>query len=338
MVGTLRFILALAVVATHLAASPALFHWGVFAVFGFYIISGYLMTQILCRTYHFDLRRFAVNRALRLYPQYWLVALLTLAVAWLSPEMSQFRRVWDSRGWGIQDVLGNLFIFPFEFYPPKFRIVPPAWSLAVEIVNYFMLWLFVARSRRNALVVVAIGVLYHAASLVAGAPWESRYSPWYAAALPFAVGALLFHFPLRSGGTWVAMIAAAAWIINLVACGFSTQLGGIAFDVYFYVNFALLVVLVASLMPSMNQQWRLDRILGDLSYPIFLTHWVVGYGVSALLFGTGRTGYDVLCAALPVIIALSVLLALVSGHWIEPWRDRVRDGRIRGVRPTELPP
>ena len=55
-------------------------HYGVFC---FFIISGYLITRILCETYAFSasgLARFALNRFLRLYPAYAVVFLLSLGL------------------------------------------------------------------------------------------------------------------------------------------------------------------------------------------------------------------------------------------------------------------
>lgn len=74
MLGLMRFILALLVVVSHLTgggASPFFAHWGIFAVFGFYLISGYLMTIILNEKYFFNFTTFALNRFLRLFPIYY---------------------------------------------------------------------------------------------------------------------------------------------------------------------------------------------------------------------------------------------------------------------------
>ncbi len=50
MLGTLRFVLALLVVLNHLWL-PVANKIGAHAVLGFYVISGFLMTRILCETY-----------------------------------------------------------------------------------------------------------------------------------------------------------------------------------------------------------------------------------------------------------------------------------------------
>lgn len=50
---------------------------GYYAVFGFFALSGYLMTHVLKEHYLKQpggIRRYLANRVLRIYPLYWLVA------------------------------------------------------------------------------------------------------------------------------------------------------------------------------------------------------------------------------------------------------------------------
>ena len=71
MLGTYRVILALMVVFQHLGKSYQL---GAYAVFTFFVISGYLMTYILNENYGYSLRgrmKYLLNRILRIYPVYW---------------------------------------------------------------------------------------------------------------------------------------------------------------------------------------------------------------------------------------------------------------------------
>ncbi len=75
MFGIYRYCLAFCVAISHLwggmIGGPA-----AYAVWGFYCLSGYLMTLILNEKYGFSprgLAKFAVNRALRIYPAYYVV-------------------------------------------------------------------------------------------------------------------------------------------------------------------------------------------------------------------------------------------------------------------------
>ena len=79
MFGTYRFLLACLVLVTHLAGVRCA---GAYAVFGFYLLSGYLMTLVLNERYGFSpngFGRYVANRALRIYPPY--LAILGFGVA-----------------------------------------------------------------------------------------------------------------------------------------------------------------------------------------------------------------------------------------------------------------
>lgn len=85
MFGTYQALLALMVVGQHIGGLPRI---GSYAVFGFYALSGYLMTFIMQNNYgysRFGIGKYALNRFLRIYPIYWVSiavsALLVMLIA-----------------------------------------------------------------------------------------------------------------------------------------------------------------------------------------------------------------------------------------------------------------
>ncbi len=115
MLGTLRLLLAVMVVFSHL--SGVISHLGVYAVFGFYVLSGYLMTAVLNGTYRFNARSFWTNRALRLLPIYYMVGTATIVVLFLFPnEAATFKDSWAASltSW---DYLANALLVPLPFVP-----------------------------------------------------------------------------------------------------------------------------------------------------------------------------------------------------------------------------
>src|SRR5678815_2707247 len=88
--GIYRTFLALLVVVTHLAGGFGTYA-GPVAVFAFYTLSGYLITRVVQRTYSngiAGLGAFAINRFLRLYPSYWVVTLVSLAIVLAFPRLA----------------------------------------------------------------------------------------------------------------------------------------------------------------------------------------------------------------------------------------------------------
>lgn len=80
MFGFLRLWLAVMVVVGHLFWLPDI---GRYAVFNFYILSGYLMTTVMHESYGYSSQgvgKFVGNRFLRLYPTYWAAALFSIVL------------------------------------------------------------------------------------------------------------------------------------------------------------------------------------------------------------------------------------------------------------------
>jgi peptidoglycan/LPS O-acetylase OafA/YrhL len=156
--GVLRLLLAIAVSFEHLATSstsPFLWFGGRIAVVIFFIISGFYMGLIYTTKYSQcknGLMLFYSNRALRIYPVY----LFTLVLfAWTNAGS-----FFDSRYWHSPDIfipLANLLIFGSDAVliagyfrdgalVPATIIVPPVWSLAVELTFYLMVPFIVKRT------------------------------------------------------------------------------------------------------------------------------------------------------------------------------------------------
>ncbi|WP_417069483.1 acyltransferase family protein [Niveibacterium terrae] len=337
MLSLLRFVFSMFVVLAHLAEDVRFFsHWGVFAVFGFYVISGYLMAVVLNQTYSFNFAAFALNRSLRLFPAYLLVAAATLLAIVLQPGAGDFHIAWGFDP-GARDVLANALIVPFEFVEAPFKLVPPAWSVAAELINYFLLWLIIARSRKLAIVAVLLALAFHVLSLAQGAGWEARYFPYYAAILPFALGACLYFFKgslaaLKEGQVKAGvLVASLVWGANLVLCGFLSRPGGRLFDLFFYLNLAALVVIIGGvvILPVRGKPVRIakiEKLLGDLAYPVFLCHWLVGFEISLYLLDGQKRGLVLFALSVIPILILSLALIGIESRWIVPLRNRIRQG------------
>jgi peptidoglycan/LPS O-acetylase OafA/YrhL len=197
--GIYRFLLACCVVVGHLSGNQYVSHTGMFAVFGFYVLSGYLITRVLRDAYDFDSVAFWSNRALRLFPLYAISLIAGLLLIFGARDARAFfPAVWQISPTGI-DWLGVLTVFPMGLSPMDwhFRPVPSIWSVGVELLNYLMLFMFVARSRWAALLTAIIAAIYHGWSIWHGDDLASRYFPFYAALLPFALGSLIY-FDSRS--------------------------------------------------------------------------------------------------------------------------------------------
>jgi peptidoglycan/LPS O-acetylase OafA/YrhL len=308
-VGALRFVLAMSVLSAHLAFYPAGLPHPLnpdVAVQGFYVVSGFLITLVLHEKYSGSLWLFYSNRALRIFPIYWATLILYLIVDLLvdggaftaAPAPLESYRLPTVSSWVAQNVstLGptsvisliftNTFIFgqdvlafirkdgspsitPDLFYH-LFIVIRVAWTLAIEL-GFYLIAPFVVRR-----VSVIAGLL--AASLLAQLLCykSSALDPgWYSRILPFALawfmaGALAYHGYVRlrprskERGVKLYAIAATLAVASLTAA-------------YPWLPCArpLYLCVVALCLPGVVLLGRLnpfDKVLGDLSYPIYLVH------------------------------------------------------------------
>lgn len=293
MLEVYRFLLALCVVQGHLLASgPPWLAWQ--AVFSFYALSGFLMTLILNEGYGFDtagILRFVVNRALRLFPTYYVVIGITALYIALVGPLNQINGAIALPS-SVSAILANLSIIGLTGFDPsqvaRQRLSPTTWSLAIELLCYLLLALYFARSRFRLTCLLVIGIAITATQIIAdlGQPdygFQDHYSVMQAGLIPFALGGLgyfLRHtrlFAFSNAKLWTLGLLFLGNVALGYASDFHQYVGGL------YIAALLNFFLVPMLFQQPNEKAAWQRIAGGLSYPIFLSHWLIGTLVIVLM-------------------------------------------------------
>ncbi len=339
--GTLRLLLALSVVLSH---SGPLWPFGtelvggVLAVQGFFLISGFYMALVLRKRYRDGLGDFYWHRFVRLFPLYWLVWMLYFIAGELEPSVDRFAAlsaIDASAGtWALvlianwllvgSDWLlllstgpGGLYFTPDFLAEPiwlfKFHYVPQAWSLPIEIGFYALapwlvhsvkrlVWVAVASVLAKYLVLAQIGPVD---------PWYYRFFPfelWL-----FCLGALVFRLsePVSqralSRWRWPVMLCLVLAIVGYQV-GSAAPLNAI--DSIRYVAFIAALSLAMPVLFSGFGHLRWDRWLGELSYPIYLSHLlVVGVVLHFGLQVRGDTSLLIVAGSLLLGALLTVCVA-----------------------------
>jgi peptidoglycan/LPS O-acetylase OafA/YrhL len=356
-VGLIRVILAYAVVFNHsrpihgyfLLPSNA-------AVTLFFMISGFYMALVLTEKYTGPnrIRNFYSNRVLRLYPMYFMALALMIGVEsylhqrtrgeYVSAWQGQQAAVpWSAK---LPLLLANAVLVgsdvPFMLYygrdsgwhfhvgqgpPPatdavrmgKYLIVYPAWSIGMELWFYLLAPLLVLR-RTRWLVILAFGSLGARLVMEWRAPWSSYF--FFPANLCFFVWGMLAYRIYRSEGYKNVVTQRRALVI------FVLIVVAIVLRQYipFYRNHDWRVYLLfGASMPCLfdaSKDWRFDRWIGNLSYPIYLIHASV-----LLLLGVGLGIKSGLSAVL-----VSTFVALVLLVAVEEPLEKFRQNRVARAR------
>jgi len=344
MLGLLRTTLALMVVTFHLLIelSPL----GTYSVFGFYLISGYLMTLIMHDNYGYTgsgRLAFAANRLLRLYPSYWLAALGSAALI-IGIGPATVLRYHDSLflPQSLKDYLSNAsMLFP-AWLPNSVdpRLVPPAWALTVELFFYVAIGLGISKHPRRIKVWLLLSVAYVIGTYLLETPLKQRYAPIAAGSLPFAVGSALYFLAkeprvyqlyvrsrLRARHLFMALLAnCLLWTVLTVTHP------GLYLEIGFYLNIGICALLVYSLAKGdkiATIPAAADKVIGDFAYPVYLWHWQAGLAVSYLLYGeafhelSGR-GAIVFLSTLLVVAVLSLMTIYLVDIPIQRLRTKIR--------------
>jgi peptidoglycan/LPS O-acetylase OafA/YrhL len=348
--GIIRVLLALSVLLAHSFVFPItgnVLVGGLIAVQCFYMISGFYMALVLTQRYA-SRADFYFNRFLRLYPTYWFL-LLCSTLAYLVLGKPTFVSVilnssilhWDGK---ILMLFANFFIFGSDammflfpsadglrftadfsshqalLYP--FHVMWQAWTLPVEMA-FYAIAPFVVKSppRLISIFILSMIVRYFIYSHVSSDdPWTYRFFPCEAAF--FCAGAIAFHaysvlkeFRGTQEIGLILFLGLLIYITNfnrvpvLIADTFLFP-GGL---IQFY-GFAIIALPFVFCLSARN---RLDRWLGELSYPIYLSHEFVIQGASHLPHFAHTEVYNVILNTILISAAINILVQTPIEIWFK---------------------
>lgn len=300
MFGTFRLILALMVVHSHFTGGGL---DGPVAVFGFFCLSGYLMTRIVNESYSDGVSgylRFLGNRALRIYPAYYAAVVFAAVVLMLWPNAAQTAAGWytSPQGW-----LQTISIIGLQ--PRSPILIVPAWSLHVEIINFILIGAVLGRSRLLTSLWFYCSLAIAVVAILRGASFDWLYFSPYGSSVAFATGAMVYQY--RDKLPVFSPKLAITFCCMLVVVG-STMPFEIARTGGVHASIIIAAAAIAALRTLPAPRW--DSALGDLAYPVFLVHIPCRAAMSGLL-GRSDAGVDVLAIAATFVLSYLVV-ALVE--------------------------
>ncbi|HLV39255.1 acyltransferase [Xanthomarina sp.] len=345
--GHIRTFLAIIVIISHTQTFYGFdFLGGKIAVQTFYIISGFYMALILNEKYigiNNSYKLFITNRFIRLYPVYWAVLIIIIGGSLL------FSVVTSGASYGplnvfkdnfntlhvssiIAIVFANVFIFFqdtllfFEinldtgifFFQPNFNIkalngfafalIPQAWTVALELMFYLIAPFIV---RRKLSIVLGLFMIFALLKYLMRTELGLTHTPWafrfFPTELPlFLLGILSYklykseHIKLLNQKVNLAILVFVIIAITMydkIAFSFKPQI--------FFVMFFMAIPFIFEL----SKKSKIDRYVGELSYPLYLIHLFVIVIVSHLNVVIINKGITVLVISLVGSIGLKHLVS-----------------------------
>jgi peptidoglycan/LPS O-acetylase OafA/YrhL len=339
MLDVYRFILAICVVQGHLLGPGVGAPWLAWqAVFSFYVLSGFLMSLILNQNYGFTaggLARFAVNRWLRLFPVYYAVIGLTALYIVLVGPLNQINGALTLPSTK-EAIFANLTIVTltgFNFAMEMQRLSPTTWSLAIEIFCYVLLAMYFAKSRIRLLFMLTIGIGIATTRICIDFDqpdygFQNHYGVLQAGLIPFALGGLAYFYREARVCDFSSTKLSLLGVLFLM----NFALGYLS-DFHKYVSglyvVALLNVLLVPMLFAQATRHRWQKILGGLSYPVFICHWVVATLIVIYVPTFAGNGFVLFAAATVGSVLFSLLLYYGIDRPVQMLRESVRKQESR---------
>lgn len=287
--GILRLLLANSVLFLHIGYFPLhKFINAGMAVSLFFVLSGFYMALVLNSKYKDDAKLFYINRYLRLWPAYLFSIFIVILNLYLSDGLSNWIQNFLQLGLFAKIFIffSNIFIFGsdlllhFSFVGKEiifsefaiskshngmsFMLNPPVWSISIELFLY-LISPFILKSYKKTIIFTTVGIIY---GLIMRYEWfgfksNFRFDLYYPNYfLLFGLGALAYWFPKKLkelSNTQYIFVAVFTLLIFDSYQGLPT---------YPYLALAIAIPTLFKLTAGN----KMDRFLGELSYPIYLLH------------------------------------------------------------------
>lgn len=307
--GAFRFMLALFVAVSHL--NEGMIHGpAAYAVWGFYLLSGYLMTLILHEKYGFSLsglRFYFINRALRIYPAYFFALLMgiiaLMGLTRIGVSTNQFNPSFylpvNWTNWA--HVITLMPFIPYSGLP-----VSTSHALSLEIGMYLLSPL-ICKTRSTAILCIILSILANLQIGIHGSTFATRYATFLPCLMAFGSGSLLFH--LKDGLAVIRMpfVSLMTWF-SYCYIWFFFPAWPWKFGIYISLLLSAWVVISLS-----NIKNKIDDLSGDLSYPIYLLHVVIASIVGGAFNLQSRS---------PVFCTISVILTIGTSFAVSKYIEK----------------
>jgi len=365
LVGLFRVFLAMIVAADH--AQIFIFGGSVlpFAGYGsapvcaFFIMSGFYMAMVLDTKYMKmpapdGVRAFYLNRALRIYPSYWLILCVSALLMLRDHQTSilfwtqSTEAAWNALA-GFPSAIvaliasSNILIFGIDYLIVRrimpdgnivtsaeigaipahsFMLFPPAWTLAVEMLFYLLAPIIMLR---RTILIVASCV---ATALILGLGVPQAGSPLN---LSYCIAGMATYY-LYTALPDTPVVRRAGGLMTAATMLFAVAANHIPIDNSIRVN--IFIAMTWLMMPfafMASRDLRFDRWLGNASYGMYVSHFALYKFLSMVVSDQIRT-----TVYFPALLTAGLLLARFVERPLEKHAKNIFPNRASIGKPVSL--
>ena len=319
MFGVLGYFLALGVALSHAGflSKYLSFSVGVFCVIIFFLLAGYTMTFLWSTRYIFstNISNYFFERLTRIYPQYLFFLILTMILIYLGIIKTDLvvpnNLIYH---------LYNLSIIPLDFYMwddnlKNYIILPATWSLGLEMMFYlfFPFILFNNMIFKISFIGSLAIFLLAFTEILNTEIWGYRFLP--GVLFIFLTGSLIFKY-INKKTLFNTLLLFGVYIFVTIL--FITMLI-FNFDQGYMIEVTsgfIVGVPLVYFLSLQNRRNKIDEFLGNLSYGIFLSHFIFIWAYQTLPFGLPSYIY------FPLFIIIVSIVGFIGYKFIErPFRN-----------------
>lgn len=304
------------------------------AVDFFFILSGFVISYAYDdRWSRMSVGDFFKRRLIRLHPMVVMGALIG-AVAFIADGSRQWSGVETPIGWTMLALLFTMFMVPALPGLPyevrgngeMFPLNGPAWSLFFEYVGNILYAFFIRRlsTKALALLTVALGIAHVSFFACDVSEYDSVGVGWTIDGVNFCGGLLRMLFPFTMGmllaRTFVPRtVRGAFWIcttmlVSIFSVPYIAPVNGVSLNSIYEVAcivllFPLIVWMAACGSCADSATKRINKFLGDISYPLYIVHYPIMYIFYRWLIEKRYYTLDETWVVATMVVLSSILMA-----------------------------
>ena len=293
----------------HIGNYALTFPWGCYAVYAFFMLSGFLIVYTYKDT--FNIVSFLKKRFLRLYPMFWICMLVTtIYMSFIFPERMPT----------VKQFLFNLTMFPTLFVSTAIDGV--YWTMPKEIIFYIIFAIIAVMGGQEkkktkwlwlCLGIELICIAYCFGPFNLPAQWGIIFLTIPDYLYVFLAGCAVYYLNYIDNLQQKRMMIAFLFICILV-CKYLCSINTFTFFVV-----SLCILILCSKEKNNKKTEKLKRLLvpfiflSDISYVLYLTHQFIGFGIIRMMEMHGMIAE--FWIILP--IAHAILLATILHYGVE---------------------